>query len=164
MGAMKRHTDISSSPATHVADPSSEHFADEPWGIEQENNDPVWDLLAQASTREPGEFFARDVVRATREMEDTSTFGGLGQRVVSFFTPRSMALAAAACVAAMAAYQMWPSSTPTSSTGDAALVAAPPAQETSLALSEIVIEESLAAAAEDPSLFTQEEVVAMIGF
>lgn len=80
----------------------------------------------------------------------------------SFFTPRRLALGAAACVCALLAYPMWP--TPKTSGQD---IVESPTQATappSSALSELVIEETLDAAAEDPTIFTHDEVVAMIGF
>ncbi|NRB73250.1 MAG: hypothetical protein HRU46_02720 [Verrucomicrobiales bacterium] len=68
----------------------------------QEKNDPVWELLEHASEAKPGPFFARNVIREVRLMEDSS--GGFGESLLSFFGKRLLntAIAAAAVVAVIA--------------------------------------------------------------
>jgi hypothetical protein len=146
------------------ADPTpTESQESQTWGPELEQNDPTWNILMQVSKREPDVFFARNVVRLARQLESTpATWRTRMASCASFFTPRRLALGAAACVCALLAYPMWP--TPKTSGQD---IVESPTQATappSSALSELVIEETLDAAAEDPTIFTHDEVVAMIGF
>ncbi len=62
-----------------------------------EQNDPVWDLLESAKTVDPSPFFARNVVREVRLMENTS----FGVRILNFMSIRSVwTSAASASVAA----------------------------------------------------------------
>ena len=145
------------------ADPTpTESQESQTWGPELEQNDPTWNILMQASKREPDVFFARNVVRLARQLESTpATWRTRMASCASFFTPRRLALGAAACVCALLAYPMWP--TPETSSPD--VVEQPtPLTAPSSALSELVIEETLDAAADDPTIFTHDEVVAMIGF
>ncbi len=144
------------------------------WSPEMEDNDPVWNLLNQASTPEPDPFFARNVVRSARLLENTSeTKGAWISRVASLFSARSsrrLALGAAACVCALVTYQMWPTSEATEALGTE--MTATPSQPSPVVtapselseLSELVIAVTLDTAAEDPTIFTHDEVVAMIGF
>lgn len=147
---------------------SNEHLNDhlnENWSPEQEQNDAVWNLLGEASSPEPTAFFARNVAREVRLLQgSSSTWGSWSDRLAAFLTPTKLTLGAAACacaLAALTAYQIWP-------TPEAVITPAPVADnsliESPSALSELVIEESLDAAAEDPTIFTRDEVVAMIGF
>ena len=151
MAAMKRDA-LPPSPDSDPQNPVE-------WGVDQKKNDPLWNLLGQASHREADAFFARDIVRCTRQVEDSAS---LGSRIVSFFTPPRLALSAAALACAMVAYQMWP--TLPGQPGQDQVTHNTPEPEPSLALTELVIEESLAAVAEDPTIFTHDEVVAMVGF
>lgn len=123
-----------------------------------EQDDPVWNLLGKASNVEPTAFFARNVVREAR-LQETSV-PSWGARIVGFFSPTKLAIGAAACACALIATQMWPS--PASVTQPPVADISDPTLST--ALTELVIEESLDAAAEDPTIFTRDEVVAMIGF
>jgi|GEM_PF-1404825 len=128
-------------------------------GYQEEQEDPVWSLLSKGSTHEPSSLFARNVIRETRGLENQARKASSG--FFSIFTPTRLALGAATCALAMASYQMWPGA-------EAPLAPGPVASEVqdidANSLTELVIEESLNAAAEDPSLFTRDEVVAMIGF
>ncbi|MCP5535264.1 MAG: hypothetical protein H7A51_03405 [Akkermansiaceae bacterium] len=141
---------------THANRPGNARDAED-W----KQDDPVWDLLGKASSREPSAFFARNIVRQTRQQKAAaSSWTG---RLVEFFTPAKLALGAAACACVLAAYQMWPSPDPVITQAPGTTQPSAAAAPTT-ALTELVIEESLDAAAEDPTIFTRDEVVAMIGF
>ena len=132
-------------------------------GYQEEQNDPVWGLLDKASSHEPSAMFARNVIRETRlsQNQERNQDRNLGSRILAILNPTRLALGAAACACATVTYHMWPSPTQPNSPYP---VASETASEPSTALTELVIEESLEAAAEDPSIFTRDEVVAMIGF
>jgi len=137
-------------------------LSNENWGLEQEQNDPVWNMLGEASSREPSAFFARNIVREAR-LQETATVSW-GSRLAAFFTPTKLALGAAACACALVASQMWPTPEAVVTPGRIADDSSSEPAVPSSALSELVIEESLDLAAEDPTIFTRDEVVAMIGF
>lgn len=130
-------------------------------------SDPVWKLLDEASTPEPDAFFARNVVRATRQMGQDRP--SLATRLAAFFSPPRLALGAAACACAALAWVMIPStSTPPAGAGATAVQS--PAEDTGADdpaamsdLSELVMMETLTAAAEDPTIFTRDEVATMLG-
>jgi hypothetical protein len=128
-------------------------------GYQEEQDDPVWSLLGKGSTHEPSSLFARNVIRETRRLENPARRAS--SSFFAIFTPTRLALGAATCALAMATYQMWPGA-------EAPLAPGPVVSEVqdidANTLTELVIEESLNAAAEDPTLFTRDEVVAMIGF
>jgi len=144
---------------------------------EWDETDPLWNLLDQASTQKPSAFFARNVVRSVRQLEsERSNTIPLGARILSLFTSRKLALSAVACTFALVSFQLWPdqqlNTPPTSTAQSAQTTQAPLANptpsapiatvDTATSLSELVIEESLLAAADDPSLFTRTELVAML--
>ena len=131
--------------------------------VQEEQDDPVWSLLGKASSHEPGSLFARNVIRETRlsQNQDLNQDRKLGSRMLAIFSPARLALGAAVCACAMAAYHMWPSPAQLSSPHP---IVSESSSESSTALTELLIEESLEAAAEDPTIFTRDEVVAMIGF
>ena len=131
-----------------------------------DQEDPLWNLLSEASKTEPEPFFARNVVRTVRLDEDSSTT--TGTRILRFFTSRKvvslnrkLALSAAACACVTLGYQLWPTPETATTAPTIAQVAQP--SETANNLSELVIEETLLAAADDPTMFTRDEVVAMLG-
>ena len=107
--------------------------------------------------------FARNVIRETRLSQNQARNQDrkLGSRMLAIFSPTRLALGATVCACAMAAYHMWPSPAQLPSPHP---IASENSSEPSTALTELVIEQSLEAAAEDPSIFTRDEVVAMIGF
>lgn len=158
MPAMKRNpsNESSSTPQSH-----------EDW----EQGDPLWDLLDQASKTEPDPLFARNVVRSVR-LEKSSP-EPVSSRIIRLFTSRTVALGAAACACIMVGYQLNPLATGTNTLGQQAAQVITPgttetaqvssATETSNNLSELIIEETLLAAADDPSMFTRDEVVSMLG-
>ena len=122
-------------------------------------NDALWDILGKASNQQPSTFFARNVVRESRLQKKQAHYPG--SRFLALITPTRFALSAAACASIMLAYQLWPSYEPV---GIAPITAQHGTPEPSTTLTELVILESLQAAAEDPTIFTHDEVVAMIGF
>ncbi len=155
---MKRNTpDTSRDTPRDIPQLSTEnHSADShDWA----QGDPVWDLLDQASTREPNAFFARNVVRSVRQLPTPS----LSARILGLFSSRRLVIGAAACACAMVAYQVWPTAEPTTSPPAQIVAQIHPSIEPSNDLSELVIQETLLAAAEDPTIFTREEVVIMLG-
>ncbi|MBK1856085.1 hypothetical protein JO972_14025 [Verrucomicrobiaceae bacterium 5K15] len=158
------HHSTSGKPSENAIVPSD---AAEEWN----STDPLWKLMDEASTPEPNAFFARNVLREVRHLEANNA-SGWKARLAAFFTPPKLVLGAAACAAAaFIALQMNPSSTPAAPAGSLAQQA-PVELDTTLAsndssavsdLSALVIVETLDAAAEDPTIFTRDEVVAMLG-
>jgi hypothetical protein len=127
-------------------------------GREPAENDALWSLLGEASRQEPSPFFARNVIRKTRLTPNATESGS---RLLAILTPARLALGGAICACAMATFHFWPGP---ESTKPAELASQQNPPEPSSALTELVIQESLSAAAEDPDIFTRDEVVAMIGF
>lgn len=125
----------------------------------QEQEDPVWQLLENASRQEPGASFARDIVRKARLISEKPTGRRLFQ-MQSLFTAPRLVSAACACLLIIAAFQLWPSAPPSETVQPANAYGA---ESVSSDLAELIIEESLHAAAEDPSIYTRDEIVAMIG-
>ena len=125
---------------------------------DQEQEDPLWQLLENASKLEPSNSFARNIVRQTRLLPAKPSWRFLPLRDL-ITAPR---LAASACAFGLlaAAYQLLPSTQTTQRVHSENIQTL---QDTSSALGELIIEESLHAAADDPSIFTRDEVVAMIG-
>ncbi|MGJ8676310.1 MAG: hypothetical protein ACSHX0_02205 [Akkermansiaceae bacterium] len=136
------------------------------WTPEMEKEDPLWNLLNKASKREPSDFFARNVLRESRRLPAQETFA---TRIKSFFSPvigqKKFALSAvAACTCALIALQIWPNGQTAETTLVAHDIEQIDNQSGSTDLSEFIISETLIAAAEDPTLFSHDEVLAMVGF
>ena len=141
---------------------------------ELEKKDPLWDLLGKASTQEPSDFFARNVLREARSTTQVSEKRLPLSRIFAFLSPssspRKLAVSAiAACTCALIAFQMWPSS----GTNDSLMVNTQTevtptdvieVSDSQTALASFIMEETLIAAAEDPTIFSHDEVLAMIGF
>lgn len=128
--------------------------------LDWEQGDPVWDLLEQASDQKADAFFARNVIRETRQLKSPS----LGSRIISLFASRKVVLAAAACLGIVVGYQIWPMiPTETTTNPTPEIVESSPEQESSSNLSELVIEETILAAADDPTILTRDELVAVLG-
>lgn len=127
--------------------------------------DPLWDLLSNASEREPDPFFARNIVRKTRLQQNTRE--PVGSRLRRLLTPRLVSLGAAACACALIGYQVWQPANTSPQPGTPPTMAqvnqTPDSSSTMTELSDILIEETLLAAADDPSLFTRDEVATMLG-
>lgn len=125
----------------------------------KEQDDPVWHLLEKASKKEASAFFARNIMRETRLHAKRSP--SLFLRLQSLLTSKRIASLACVCILAIAAFEFWPSDksveTVDSINQENQITSASP-------LSELLIEESLNVAAEDPSIYTRDEIVAMIGF
>jgi len=125
-------------------------------------DDSMWNLLGKASHQEPDAMFARDIVRKTRLLgRPKATLSGM---LAGIFSPLRISLVTAAvaavvCITGVSHFWPEPPSSPIP-----ALATLSDTQESAVALTELIISESLSAAAEDPSLFTRDEVVAMIGF
>ena len=125
----------------------------------KEQDDPLWHLLEKASKKEASPFFARNIIRETRLHAKHSP--SLFFRLQSLLTSKRIASLACVCILAIAAFEFWPSDksveTVDSINQENQITSASP-------LSELLIEESLNVAAEDPSIYTRDEIVAMIGF
>jgi len=135
---------------------------------EWNTSDPVWKLLDQASEPKEDVFFARNVLRTTRNLEQTNP--SIGARLAGFFSAPRLALGAAACGCALLVWQMMPSADPQQDSGSLTTndpIANPVAPNNGSAdvtdLSDLVMIETLSAAAEDPTIFTRDEVVGMLG-
>tara|TARA_R110002096_G_scaffold267648_3_gene461421 strand:+ start:52 stop:453 length:402 start_codon:yes stop_codon:yes gene_type:complete len=90
----------------------------------QEQNDPVWDLLKKVSYKTPGPFFARNTVREVRLMEENQL--SVGARLLSFFgNPSVQACGAVAASIAIALLVFFPGSgeSPTTSLANSVEVA-----------------------------------------
>jgi len=124
-----------------------------------DQGDALWDLLSEASETQADPFFARNVVRTVRLQEKSPITAGA--RVIGFLTSRTLALSAAACACVMLGYQLWPA--PETPTTAAVIAQVQPSAETASNLSELVLEETLLAAADDPTMFTRDELVTMLG-
>ncbi|MDP0492458.1 MAG: hypothetical protein Q7Q71_15535 [Verrucomicrobiota bacterium JB023] len=124
-----------------------------PLSIEEEallENDPVWDLLDQSPSQEAGPFFSRNVLREIRLSEEkTSVWARFGQLVRSpKFALPALAIATGATVLFI----------PTSDEGES--VANVTAEETTLQA--YMEEEMLLAAADDPDLLSDEDLIALL--
>lgn len=147
---------------THSAQSDATQAAADEWNA----SDPLWNLLDQASKPQENAFFARNVVREVRLLEQERP--SLSARLTGFFTMPKLALGAMACGLAIVAWQIIPSAgtpqTPGAITQDNTEQAIPnviTSEETYL--SDIVMQDTLTAAAEDPTIFTRDEVAALIG-
>ena len=150
------------------SDPPNSKDLDAAKADEWDASDPVWKLLDEASKPNVDPFFARNVMRAARQEEPTLSFS---QRVLSFLSPQKLALGAVACVFGLLVWQTIPS-TDQSTSAPSHIAQHTPAEDAtspeidnSVAtadLSELIIIETLSAAAEDPTMFTRDEVVTML--
>ena len=82
-------------------------------------------------------------------------------RLQSLLTSKRIASVACICILAAAAFEFWPSDQSDETVESMTLENQTASIST---LSELLIEESLNVAAEDPSIYTRDEIVAMIGF
>jgi len=115
-------------------------------------SDPVWELLEQSPTRPAGPSFVRKTVQLVREQEQR---GRGWQRLLS--PAPLVGMAAAAAAIALAVVQLRPDG----ATGPS-VTAYDSAQAE--AIQEMVETEMLWAAAEDPSGFSDQELVCLLGF
>lgn len=126
----------------------------------KEQDNPVWHLLGEASKKEASAFFARNIIRETRLHAKRSP-SSLFFRLQSLLTSKRIASLACICILAIATFELWPSDESVETVES--ITRENQAASTST-LSELLIEESLSVAAEDPSIYTRDEIVAMIGF
>lgn len=130
-----------------------------------QDEDPLWDLLGKASAQEPSPLFAKNVLRQTRQLPTQSSFTErLKEELKSYLSVKKIAISAtAACACILVISQI------TSDRGNNNIAinetAQPvtPSAETD-SITEFLLQETLLVAAEDPSQFTHDEVLAMIGF
>ena len=119
-------------------------------------NDPVWNLVEEAKPREAGPFFARNVMREIRLSEEKAA--PWWQRLLSPKPLLAGALGTAAAVAIIA--------TLGPDTGDSpAIGQTPETPENTPVVQEVddlLDEELLMAASEDPSAFSDEALVGML--
>lgn len=123
--------------------------------------DPLWDLLGKASECTPSNSFARDIVRTARNLPVKL---GFMARMKGFFLPRVSTgkfalITVAACAGILVTLQVTPDKADTPLADSVATQADEPAE-----ISEIIFQETLIAAAADPTIFTHDEVLAMVGF
>ena len=129
--------------------------------------DPVWDLLGKASETTPSQRFAKDVVRATRQLPVKLSLGARIQQFAASFssTQKFATTAVAACACVLLVLQV-------TQNNDNTVVEAPDTSHVQelventepLEISEFIFQETLIAAAEDPTIFSHDEVLAMVGF
>ncbi len=133
-----------------------------------EHQDPLWQLLERATTKEPSAFFARNTLRAARLQAVASPT--LGHRFKSLFTTQQVTKAVCLGLVIVTAFLVWPNqeSISNDSVGSSHTTNQPfdtiSESSATATLNDFIIEESLNAAAEDPSIYTRDEIVAMIGF
>ena len=126
-------------------------------------DDPLWETLGSASQQMADPFFARNIVRETRQLEDNKP--SFARRAARAFSWKTVAIptAIAACLGAALFIQV--SNKPVKINTANVVNTSDSEQEMNEAsdeLLDIVIDESLAAAAEDPSLFTRDEIITLI--
>ncbi len=130
-----------------------------------EDSDPVWDILGKASEHKADALFARNVVRSARLLENTTPT--LLRRITGALSLKKIIIptAVAACIGALVITQLPTDENGTASTPTHTEVVEdlPTGTDSSMALSDLIIDESLMAAADDPTIFTRDEVAAMIG-
>ena len=119
------------------------------------DQDPVWDLLDDAPPQEPGPRFAQDLVRRAR-------LEGQGGKAWSkaLFSPKpliGMATAACACAAILASF-------PTETSDPAPVVVSPqpPTDDWEENFADILANELLTSAADDPTLLSDSEIIALL--
>jgi len=70
-----------------------------------EDKDPIWDLLNQASKREPSPFFSRNVIREVRKLESETSWAA---RFASLFrSPLAVTASVATVAIAAVAISIW---------------------------------------------------------
>ena len=146
---------------------NSQHPEDlQPQDKEWDTSDPVWQLLGEANQPQADPFFARNIVRSVRQMELERP--SLAARLSGIFSGPRLALGAISCAAiAAVVWQAMPSASTQPNAPSIAQPSAPVIIEEVEAeinyFEDLVMTETLSAAAEDPSIFTRDEVVAMLG-
>ena len=116
--------------------------------------DPVWDLVDKAPTQPASSHFASATVRMVREQEERKSNVWWKQLLAPM--PIAGVAAAAAAIALVASIDF-------SGNQPSTLVNTPSGAEAE-AIQEVVEVEMLMAAAENPSEFSDQELVALLGF
>ena len=146
--------------STDQKQPQLNKRADLPSDISGECSDKaISELLDHASTQQPSDFFARNIIRDIRqETPDVS----LASKLLSLFTIPRVALPALACIGGIVVYL----SVNKPQTEEISENAHSNAQVemASNDITNLLIEETLTIAAQDPSIFTHDEVLALVGF
>ncbi|MEM1082626.1 MAG: hypothetical protein AAGI48_00765 [Verrucomicrobiota bacterium] len=119
--------------------------------------DPVWDLLRQSSRVEARPSFASDVVRAARLQAEVQPWW---KRFAMPLALGGLSTAATAALAIFLIVQQPDVADP----GTPIAGGTPPASSSLEALDEVVRTEALLVAAENPSEFSDAELVALIGY
>lgn len=143
----------------------------DPWPIpiqsdHQKESDPLCNILEKVSSKEPSPFFARNVIRETRKLSQKPT---LRFRIKELFSAPRVALGTISlCICSFLIYQTLHQETQQNIASSPPTIEVDTAAESSdsenFKMSEFIIEETLIAAADNPSLFTHDEVLAMVGF
>jgi hypothetical protein len=119
------------------------------------DQDPVWDLVDRAQPLEANPLFSRNVMREIRLAEDSAI--PWWKRLLASKPLVASSLAAVAAVAILVSVN---TNSPATNSG---LTGVEPGQEAPLAeLNEELDQELLMAAAEDPSLFSDEQLLALL--
>lgn len=129
----------------------------------EQTEDPLWDILGRASEAEAGPFFAKNILRSTRQLPQKVS---VIHRMKDILSPKAFAMStAAACACIFAVFQILPSNETTELADNAINQLVTPITETvEFEISEFILQETLLAAAEDLSIFTHDEILAMVGF
>ena len=117
--------------------------------------DPVWDLVDKAPTQPASSHFASATVRMVREQQERKSAWWK-----QLFAPMPIAGMAAATATIALIISM---SFPGASTGGQDIAIAPDSPE-AVAIQEVVEVEMLMVAADNPSEFTDQELVTLLGF
>ena len=152
----------SPTPQTNSQQPEDLQSQDKEW----DTSDPLWQLLGEVNQPQADPFFARNIVRSVRQMELEKP--SLAARLSGIFSGPRLALGAISCAAiAAVVWQAMPSAStqpnsPSITQPSAPVIIEDIEAETNY-FEDLVMTETLSAAAEDPSIFTRDEVVAMLG-
>ncbi len=132
---------------------------------EDEQNDPVWKLLGEARPQEPGPFFARNVVREVRKLQDdTRSVPGFWSAL--FAKPAWLGAAAAVAIAIAMVFLINPKDNPVVDGSDPAAVDVP--IEAALSVAELdeeidsldYLDELLAV--QDTALLSDDDIAALL--
>lgn len=117
-------------------------------------NDPLWDVLRQSPTQEASPRFADDVLRAVRTAPEP-----WWKRVWAPIAVVGLSTAATTAIATFMVSQM-----PTIPVGDPVVGYPSPAQQELADLEDMLHTEALLVASDDPSSFSDAELVALITY
>ncbi|MGB2403142.1 MAG: hypothetical protein ACPIA7_06990 [Akkermansiaceae bacterium] len=130
---------------------------------QDERQDSLWQLLENASNKDPSDFFVRNTVREARLQSSASP--SLLSRFKALLAPRSISVTTCLGLLVITIIMMWPRGDSTNPAHTSALDSEQGIENfDTTTLNQLIIEESLSAAADDLSIYTRDEIVAMIGF